>query len=78
MASSLGDFKMAKFLLSHDYIHVDEEDSEGMTPILRYNKQGAVLTDSHASLPQLLFKNSCLIILAVWDMVLKGIGTRTS
>lgn len=38
VASSLGNFKMVKFLLSHDFMHVDEEDSEGMTPILRYNQ----------------------------------------
>lgn len=35
MASSIGDLTMVKLLLSQGFIHVDEEDSEGMTPILR-------------------------------------------
>ncbi|KAJ7340128.1 hypothetical protein OS493_002854 [Desmophyllum pertusum] len=35
VASSIGDLTMVKFLLSQNYVHVDEEDSEGMTPILR-------------------------------------------
>ena len=39
MASSTGNLPMVKFLLSQDSIHVDEEDSEGMTPILRYLKR---------------------------------------
>lgn len=39
MASSTGNLPMVKFLLSQDSIHVDEEDKEGMTPILRYLKR---------------------------------------
>ena len=38
VASSMGDLTMVKFLLTKDFIHVDEEDSEGMTPILRYSR----------------------------------------
>lgn len=39
VASSTGNLPMVKFLLSQDSIHVDEEDCEGMTPILRYLKR---------------------------------------
>ncbi|XP_078348823.1 transient receptor potential cation channel subfamily A member 1-like isoform X2 [Oculina patagonica] len=42
VASSIGDLTMVKFLLSKDFIHVDEEDSEGMTPILRASLSGHV------------------------------------
>ena len=44
LASTLGNFKMVKFLLSRDCFRVDEEDSEGMTPILRYSKESNSIT----------------------------------
>ncbi|XP_074605773.1 transient receptor potential cation channel subfamily A member 1-like isoform X1 [Acropora palmata] len=47
IASSLGDSKMVKFLLSHDYINVHEEDSEGMTPMLRASLAGNVEIIDH-------------------------------
>ncbi|CAH3194929.1 unnamed protein product [Porites evermanni] len=47
VASSLGDLQMVKFLLSHDLIKVDEEDSGGMTPILRASLSGNVEVIEH-------------------------------
>jgi len=47
VASSIGDLTMVKFLLSQDLIPVDEEDSEGMTPILRACLSGHVEIIEH-------------------------------
>ncbi|XP_020632929.1 transient receptor potential cation channel subfamily A member 1-like isoform X2 [Orbicella faveolata] len=47
VASSIGDLTMVKFLLSQSVIHVDEEDSEGMTPILRACLSGHVEIIEH-------------------------------
>lgn len=47
VASSTGNLPMVKFLLSQDSIHVDEEDCEGMTPILRASLSGHVEIIEH-------------------------------
>ncbi|XP_068673676.1 transient receptor potential cation channel subfamily A member 1-like [Montipora foliosa] len=47
VASSLGYSRMVKFLLSHVFMNADEEDSEGMTPILRASLSGNVEIIEH-------------------------------